>query len=270
MGDKQKHSYSFQLSNVIHNLFFCQIPANRSLFKECVVKVDILILLNRINLLHARFQLEFGVLLTFLTGYFRHEPLVGLFVVDIHSTILFCDGDTWCTPPKDNICWNNLVSFNIIIHRTRTWRTFCTTGFLKPPPNQKILLHDTAYSSFETAYIFPPPSMSLHEKHSWGGHGGQQKLAELCHEFCRWDIHCVRNWRRRDNLNFVPVRGNLYVFTITIYVAISVIAQNFVWKHPNSFNNNWFRQSGGSITSLIICVAWFSSDTSITKVKCSW
>ena len=68
MSDKQKHSDYFQLSNDIHNLFVCHNSANRSPFVECVVKVDIFILLNRINILHASFQLEFGVLLPFLTG----------------------------------------------------------------------------------------------------------------------------------------------------------------------------------------------------------
>ena len=62
-------------------------------FKKCVVKVKIFILLNCINLLHARFQLEFGVLISFLTGYFIHEPLVVIFVVDIHNVIGFCDSD---------------------------------------------------------------------------------------------------------------------------------------------------------------------------------
>ena len=68
MGDKQKHSDYFQLSNEIHNLFVCHNSANISLFLECFVKVDIFILLNRINILHAIFQLEFGVLLPFITG----------------------------------------------------------------------------------------------------------------------------------------------------------------------------------------------------------
>ena len=68
MGDKQKHSDSFKLSNDIHNLLVCHNSANRYLFVECVVKVDICILLNRINLLNASFQLEFGVLIPFLTG----------------------------------------------------------------------------------------------------------------------------------------------------------------------------------------------------------
>ena len=94
MGDKQKHSDSFQLSNEIHNLFVCHNSANRSLLVECVVKVEIFILLKRINLLHASFQLEFGVLIPFINGYFRHEPLVVIFFLDIHNAIVFCDGDT--------------------------------------------------------------------------------------------------------------------------------------------------------------------------------
>ena len=94
MGDKQKHSESFQLSNDIHNLFVCHNSANRSMFVEFVVKVDIFILLNRINLLHVIFQLEFGVLIQFITGYFIHEQLVVIFSVDIHNAIFFCDGDT--------------------------------------------------------------------------------------------------------------------------------------------------------------------------------
>ena len=67
MGDFKKLE-SFQLSNEIHNLFVCHNSSNISLFVECVVKVDIFILLNRINILHAIFQLEFGVLLPFITG----------------------------------------------------------------------------------------------------------------------------------------------------------------------------------------------------------
>ena len=94
MGDKQKHSDSFQLSNYIHNLFVCHNLANRLLFVEFVVKFNIFILLNHINLLHASFQLEFGVLIPFLTGYFRHELLAVIFAVDIHNAIVFCDGDT--------------------------------------------------------------------------------------------------------------------------------------------------------------------------------
>ena len=94
MGDKQKHSDSFQLSNDIQNLFVCHNSAKRSLSVECVVEVNIFILLNRINLLHVSFQLEFGVLLPFLNGYFRHEPLVVIFVVDIQNAIVFCNGDT--------------------------------------------------------------------------------------------------------------------------------------------------------------------------------
>ena len=37
-------------------------------FVECVLKVDILILLKHSNLLCAIFQLEFGYLFSFLTG----------------------------------------------------------------------------------------------------------------------------------------------------------------------------------------------------------
>ena len=94
MGDKQKYSDSFQLSNDIHNLFVCHNLANRPLVVECVVKVEIIILFNRIKLLHSIFQLEFGFLLPFLTGYFIHEPFVVIFVMDIHNTIVFCNGDT--------------------------------------------------------------------------------------------------------------------------------------------------------------------------------
>ena len=90
----KKLSDSFQLSNDIHNLFVCQNSDNRSLFVEYVVKVDIFILLNGINLLHASFQLEFGVLLPFLIGYLRHTTLVVIFVVKIHNAIVFCDGET--------------------------------------------------------------------------------------------------------------------------------------------------------------------------------
>ena len=94
MGDKQKHSDSFQLSNYIHNLFVCHDSANIYLFVECVMKVNIFILLNRIILLYTSFQLEFVVFLPFLTKYFRHEALVVIFFVDIHNAIVFCDGDT--------------------------------------------------------------------------------------------------------------------------------------------------------------------------------
>ena len=94
MGDKQKHPDSFQQSNEMHNLFVCHNSAKRYLFVECAVKVDIFILLSRINLLHARFQLEVGLLVTFLTRYFRHERIVVIFVMEIHNAIVFCDGDT--------------------------------------------------------------------------------------------------------------------------------------------------------------------------------
>ena len=153
-GWLKKHSDSFQLSNDIHNLFVCHNLANRSILVECVVKVYIFKLLNHINLLHASFQLEFGFLLPFITGYFRNEPLVVIFVVDIHNAIVFCNSDTWFPPPNDHICWNNHVSFNAIIYRTGTWRTCCTTGFLQPPPNQRLCLPDAAYSSLETDSIF--------------------------------------------------------------------------------------------------------------------
>ena len=94
MGGKQKHSDSFQLSNDIHNLFICHNSANRYLFVEWVVKVDIFILLDRINLLHASFQLDFLFLLPFLTGYFIHERLAVIFFMYIHNAMVFCDSDT--------------------------------------------------------------------------------------------------------------------------------------------------------------------------------
>ena len=160
MGDKQKHSDYFQLSNDIHNLLVCHNLDNKSLFLEFVVKVGILILLNWINLLHVSFQLESGVLIPFLTGYFRNEPLVVIFVMDIHNEIVFCDGDSWRPPPNDHIGWNNRVSFNAIIHRTETWIIWFTTGFIQPPPNQLLCLPDAVYSSFENASIFPLQSLA--------------------------------------------------------------------------------------------------------------
>ena len=166
------------MSNDIHNLFVCHNSPNRSIFVECVLKVGILILLNRINLLYASFQLEFGVLLTFLTGYFRHQPLVLIFVVDIHNAIVFFDGDTWRPPPNNHICWHNRVSFNAIIHRTGIWKTCCTTGFLQPPPNQKLFLPDAAYSSFDADFIFPPQVWAwMNNIFKEVIHGGRNKLA---------------------------------------------------------------------------------------------
>ena len=155
MGYKQKYSDSFQISNDIHNLFVCHNSANRSFLVECVVKVNIFILLNRINILHVSFQLESLVLLPFITGWFIHEPLVVIFAVYIYNAIVFCDGDTWCSPPNNHICWNNRVYFNVITHRTSTWRTCCTTSFIQPSPNQQLSLLDVAYSSFGAASIFP-------------------------------------------------------------------------------------------------------------------
>ena len=46
------------------------------------------------NVFHASFQIEFGFLLPFITGYFINEPLVVIFVVDIHNATVFCNSDT--------------------------------------------------------------------------------------------------------------------------------------------------------------------------------
>ena len=113
MDDKQKHSDSFQLSNDIHNIFLCHNSSNRSLSVKCVVKVNIFILLNCINLLHTSFQFEFEFLLPVLTGYFIHEPLDVIFAVDIQNAIVFYGGDTWRPPLNDHIFWKIIVPLSM-------------------------------------------------------------------------------------------------------------------------------------------------------------
>ena len=218
--------------------FFCHNSADRSLFVKCVVKVNIFVLLNHINLPHESFQLEFGALLPFINGYFSHEPLVVKYVVDITNAIFFYDSDTWRPPPNNHIFWNSRVSFNSIIHSAGTWRTWCTTVFLQPPPDQWLLLPDAAYRSFETTSIFPLQAWDcMNDIVDEVIHGGRHKLAELGNEFCRRDSHCVRNWLWRYNLNVFTVRDNLYVVTSTIFVAMIVISQQFSCKHTNSFKS---------------------------------